>query len=411
MINCPNCGESVSDDVPFCPACGQNLSVERRRRKLRFILMDVQEDRRFKHLFSAIIIAVVIMAVLAVVLTAPMQGDDDSPAPRPGPSDTAILVPGTSDYIELYKGFEEPGFYAFFQENSKGKQELHVALDSSISGKFSNFSWIVRNEVTGSIQVSIKDQAEIVWSNPSTGIFGITVACSTDYGDEYTHVGKIQYFGDSTWSGDFDYNGRMFSIQARAGLNEYISLASASCSRATEDAATAAAFVNTTDSVNLLAGRLQDAFLKIYPDTGINGPEFASFVLTYIQSCYREISDTASHSVETYWAFPGETIYTGQGDSEDLSVLAAAILKSSGYETGLLLHHGRTFLAIQSGYTAEDVPAGSTFISFVQDNSRYILCDPAGDQPLGCVDDAYGYRSGECYYYGEKISAPGFARA
>ncbi len=411
MINCPNCGESVSDDVPFCPACGQNLSVERRRRKLRFILMDVQEDRRFKHLFSAIIIAVVVMAVLAVVLTAPASDNSPSPSPSPGPSDTAVLVPGTSDYIELYKGFESPGFIAFFQQNSKGKQELHIALDSSISGKYSNFSWIVRNEVTGDIQVSIKDQAEIVWSNPSAGIFGITVACSTDSGEQYTHVGRIQYFGDSVWSGSFDFNGRMFSIEAKTGLNEYLSLTSASGDRSAYDTSTAASFVKSTDSVSLLAGRLQDAFLRIYPDAGIKGPEFASFVLTYIQSCYGEISDTASHSVESYWAYPGETIYTGQGDSKDLSVLAAAILKTSGYETGLLLHHGRTFLAIQSDYTAENVPSGSTFVSFTQDNSRYILCDPAGDRPLGCVDDAYGYRSGRCYYYGEMVSAPGFARA
>jgi len=173
------------------------MRAEPLRRKTQ---TDVQEDRRFKHLFSAIIIAVVVMAVLAVVLTAPAESDSPSPSPSPGPSDTAVLVPGTSDYIELYKGFESPGFIAFFQENSKGKQELHIALDSSISGNYSNFSWIVRNEVTGGIQVSIKDQAEIVWSNPSAGIFGITVACSTDSGEQYTHVGRIQYFGDTACS-------------------------------------------------------------------------------------------------------------------------------------------------------------------------------------------------------------------
>ncbi len=411
MINCPNCGESVSDDVPFCPACGHNLSVERPKRKLRFILMDVQEGRRFKHLFSAIIIAVIVIAVLSVVMTAPTQTDDPVPSPGPGPSENAVLVPGTSDYIELYDGFQEPGFSAFFQQNSKDKQELHITLDSSISGNYSNFSWIIRNEVTGSIQVSIKDRAEIVWSNPSVGIFSITVACSTDSGDQYTHVGRIQYFGDSVWSGSFDFNGRMFSIRAEAGLKEYLSLTSASGDRATYDTATAASFVRSTDSVSLLAGRLQDAFLRIYPDVGIKGPEFASFVLTYIQSCYSEVSDTVSHSVGAYWAYPGETIYTGQGDSKDLSVLAAAILKSSGYETGLLLHHGRTFLALRSDYTATEVPKGASFVSFTQDNVRYILCDPAGDQPLGCVDDAYGYRGGRCYYYGEIVSAPGFARA
>ncbi len=410
-MKCPNCGESVSDDVPFCPECGQNLAADRPKRKLRFILMDVQEDRRFKHLASAIILAVVIMALLSVILTAPVEETRSGDDPRPGPSGTAILIPGTSDYIELIEGFGDLGFNARLVESSDGRYELHVALDSKVSGSYSMFSWVVHNEATGANQVSIKDKAEIIWSNPSTGAFSITVTCASDSGEQHVHVGRIQYFGDSVWEGMFTYNGRTFSVEAKAGLNEYLTLTSKTAMRGTDNAGEAASFATMTDSVALLAGRLQDAFLKIYPDTGIKGPEFASFVLAYVQQCYREASDTEAHSALTYWAYPGETIYLGQGDSGDLSVLAASLLKASGYETALLLHHNRTFLAIQSDYTAGDVPDGCAFVSFTQDDMRYILCDPAGDAPLGCVDDAYGYRSGRCYYYGEIVSAPGFARA
>ncbi len=409
-MRCPNCGETVSDDVPFCPGCGQNLATGRPKRKLRFILMDVQEDRRFKHLASAIILAVVIMALLSVLLTAPAEETRTGDDPKPGPSGTAILVPGTSDYIELLEGFGDRGFGARLTEGSSGRYELRVTLDSKVSGNYSTFSWVVHNEATGANQVSIKDQAEIVWSNPSPGAFSITVTCSTDSGAQHVNVGRIQYFGDSAWQGTFEYNGRTFSVEAKTGLDEYLSLSSKTASRGTEDAKEAASFATVTDSVSLLAGRLQDAFLKIYPETGIKGPEFASFVLTYIQGCYKVVSDTEAHSALTYWAYPGETIYLGQGDSGDLSVLAASLLKASGYEAALLLHHNRTFLAIKSGYTAGDVPDGCVFVSFTQENERYILCDPAGDAPMGCVDQAYGYRSGRCYYYGEMMSAPGFAR-
>ena len=72
---CPNCGEKVEEDVLFCPHCGQNISV-RSKRKLRFILMDVQDDRRFRHLASAAVLTVVIVAVLAVLLALDIGNDD-----------------------------------------------------------------------------------------------------------------------------------------------------------------------------------------------------------------------------------------------------------------------------------------------------------------------------------------------
>ena len=94
-MKCPNCGMEVEGDSPFCPHCGQNISV-RSKRKLRFILMDVQDDRRFRHLASAAVITVVIVAVLAVLLALGTGGDgpDDD---NVGPSDGAIIISDTVD--------------------------------------------------------------------------------------------------------------------------------------------------------------------------------------------------------------------------------------------------------------------------------------------------------------------------
>ena len=401
-MKCPNCGETVSDEIPFCPICGQNLSSGRSHRKLRFILMDVQEDRRFRHLASAVIIGIVIVAVLSVLLTSIGETEPEITPPSMGPSESALRVPGSDDYIEFYEGFDDPGFSAGWV-TEKGKNKLHITLSSKISGSYTDFSWIIRNEITGDIQVSInKLEAEITWANPSVGIYNITIACSSDSKEDYTHTGRMQYFGDSIRTDAFEYGGRTYSVETVVRNSEYLNLTSQSDTvpRTSSSASDSASFAEPTDSVNLLAGRLSDAFLRNNPDLKTNGPEFASFVMTYIQSCYREVSDTLSHSTPVYWAYPGETIYFHQGDSGDLSLLLASLLKASGYDSGIMLMHGKTFAAVALDYTPSDIPSGLHSISLSYENRRYILLEPMESFPLGCIDDAFDYRFGKCYYYG-----------
>jgi len=59
----------------------------------------------------------------------------------------------------------------------------------------------------------------------------------------------------------------MFSIEAKTGLNEYLSLTSASGDRSAYDTATASSFVKSTNSVSLLAGRLPSRAPNSHPSS------------------------------------------------------------------------------------------------------------------------------------------------
>lgn len=143
-MKCPNCGEDVTDDVPFCPHCGHNLEGRRHKRKLRFILMDVQDDMRFRHLASAAVITVVIVAVISVLLALGTPADDRGSVDIPGygePSDGAIIVSDTS-FIELSRAFDDGDMSA--RLDSSG--QLSIWLSDGASEGFSTFTWILRDE-------------------------------------------------------------------------------------------------------------------------------------------------------------------------------------------------------------------------------------------------------------------------
>lgn len=404
---CPNCLNDVSDNVPFCPVCGQNLENGRVRRKLRFILMDIQDDRRFRHLLSAIIIIVMVVAFLSVV-SVPMDRDGGGTVPSQGPSDSAILIPGTDGYIEFYEGFGGDGFRASLDAEG----HLNIRLSSSVSGAYAYFSWVLHNEVTGQNMVVIKETAEISWVFPSVGRYTVIVECSSESGDSLVNVGRMIYFGDVAREDMFQYGDHTYSVNTEVNLKDYLQYSSVDGRRSTSSADEAASFAVVSDPVKRLASRLSDAFIRINPGVGTSGPEFAEFVTTFVQSCIREESDSAVYSASVYWAYPSETLYNGIGDSGDKAVLLAALLKASGYTTGLVLMHGKTFAAVSiDGYRGpSEVIDGMHTVIMMTDGTTYVLVDPSEGSEFGSIPDRYDVRNGRFYYYGaETPDVGGFA--
>ncbi len=182
-MNCQNCGMNVPENVPFCPHCGHNISVKRRRRKLRFILMDVQDDRRFKHLTSAAVITVVIVAVLSVFLALPSE---DPEAETYSPSDYVIIISET-EYVELRGSFQTGDMTAYMQGST-----IFFRLSDSAAEGFNEFTWIVRNEFLNKSQTITKYTPDLTWTSMYIGSYTVTVSClSTETGKTATYIGTI----------------------------------------------------------------------------------------------------------------------------------------------------------------------------------------------------------------------------
>ncbi len=408
-MNCPNCGGEVTDDVPFCPHCGHNLEGRKHKRKLRFILMDVQDDRRFRHLASAAVITVVIVAVLSVLLALGGTGTtDDSPfSPTLGePSSDAIIVSDTS-YIELRGDFSNGSLNA--RLDSSG--QMTIWLSGSASEGFSTYTWILRDENTNTAQEITKNAPSLVWVSPYLGTYTVTVVCSSDTGSDEVYVGTIEYLGDIHLQYSFPYNGENYTVYVDVALDEYAdsvySTSVPSSVRHSSDVASGARFIVVGDAVSSLSQRLLDAYTARNPSAPTDGPEYVNYILSFVQNCFKVGSDTYYHSTSTYWAFPAETLYTAVGDSGDLAVLTASLLIASGYDAGIATVNGHAFATVSlDRYTGPtEIPDGFHVLRVIHDGKYYYLCTvDEVSATAGCVSDAYGYSDDHFTYYGETAS-------
>ena len=403
-MRCPNCGEDVTDDVPFCPHCGHNLESRRQKRKLRFILMDVQDDMRFRHLASAAVITVVIVAVLSVLLALggnAGDGDGSSDTVYGEPSEDAIIVSDTS-FIELSEGFEDGTLSARMESNG----QMSIRLSDEASEGCVSYTWILRDEFSNTSQTITKDTPDLTWVSPDLGRYTVTVHCMMEDGSGSVYQGVIDYMGDSHVQYSFSYGDYQHTVYVDVSLGEYMRYAHASGIpddvRHSPDAADGARFIVADGAVATLVQRLQTEFSAHYGGTPTDGPEFAEYILCFVQSCITVGSDTYYHSASVYWAFPAETLYMAVGDSGDLAVLAASMLSAAGYDAGIAVVNGHGFAAVSlDGYSASEVPDGCRSLTISQGGARYLICEVSdGHMPLGCVDEAYGYSSGHFTYYG-----------
>lgn len=400
-MKCPNCGEDVTGDVPFCPHCGQNIS-KRSRRKLRFILIDVQEDRRFRHLASAAVIVVVIVAVLAVLLALGGSQDDTSSGTDVGPSVDDIVISDT-EFIDLGGDFDNGDLTATLDTNG----QMYIALSDDISSRYDSYTWILRNENLNQSQSITKTGAELTWVSPSIGLYTVTVRCESE-GDVVSavYVGTIEYCGNMHSLHTFTYGGSTYSVYVDVTYQEYrdgLAFGDES-SRSSPSAASGSGFINTAGCVGLLSQRLLDAYTAANPGASTNGAAYAEYVLSFVQQCFTVGSDIYYHSTGTYWATPAETLFTAVGDSGDLSVLAASLLRASGFDAGIAVIQGHGFAAISlNGYSGpSQMPSGYHTVRITDSGRQYVLCDVSdGSLPMGCVPEYFGYSDGHTTYFGQ----------
>lgn len=101
---------------------------------------------------------------------------------------------------------------------------------------------------------------------------------------------------------------------------------------------------------DLLSEKLESA----YGGSDLGTPEYAQFILTFVQICYGYGADNilyyggdgAYSSNTDYWAYPAETVWAGNGDCEDTSILCAMLLKNAGFGAGVYFVPGHAIAAV-----------------------------------------------------------------
>ena len=115
---------------------------------------------------------------------------------------------------------------------------------------------------------------------------------------------------------------------------------------------------------------------------GYSDYDNAMNVLTFVQSL-PYVRDADSRGIAEYPRYPVETLKDGQGDCEDKTILAAALLQSMGMDVVILMLPDHSAVGI-------NVP-GADGTSYEHDGKRYYYCETSsGDWNIGEQPDELG---------------------
>ena len=397
----------MENDSKYCPYCGQDISLpdDPLIKKIRYSNLWKQR--------SALAIGSVAIAIMIVLLALVIVDDSPQPsAPQDEPIDhnppDLIIELNNNSQIVLGDDFMDGSLLATM--NAKG--QLVITLNDEDSGRYSHYTWVLRDELSNTYLKKEKTEPEMVWVSPSVGAYTAMCYCYVLPEDEIPdriYSGSINYQGDKTRHFIWDYDNRSFQIESVIPIEDQQKYSDKWILpynvRSGEVLDAAWQMVVTGGSVDMLSGKLLNLFSYNYGPTGPGDYEYADFLLSFIQGM-GFAHDSANHYRNNYWAFPAETLFNGCGDREDLAFLYASLLTAAGYECRLFNMPNTMMVAV----VIDDVPEvtvadGYVRAEIVSEGVKYQICEPYSDtgSHLGTMKECYAFDSYGMvfYYYGE----------
>lgn len=383
----------LGSNAPFCPQCGTDLSADNRRRRVLFRRI----DRNVRHGTSAAVILVAIISVLAVVLSALPSGDVGSSTEDSGPPDGAIIIDDRT-YIVLSDGFSRYGLDA--ELDASGQLVLTIP---GYDGDASDFVWEMRNDSAGTVSYITKKEPILTWMKPSIGDWTFIVSCCGQ--EKQVFTGSLTCYGDSISSYSWVHSGMTFTISYKVALETYDDAAGWASGRNEDTLKAASAFVSSDEAVVELEGKIWSVYSSALGGAH-NSTDYAMCLASFVSSCITERQDIVSYGVSVYNAYPVETLYRGYGDSCDISILTASLMKAAGIGAGLAKMPDMWAVGIVvRGPSSND---SETLMSITIDDLRYWITSLTPYRGIGVVPDAYGYDGGFMYYGQEAGDGYGF---
>lgn len=390
-MRCPNCGAEVGES-PFCTNCGADLTgpVRSRRRLLRNV------DRGVRHGGAAVITFVAVLSVLVVILSAIPASAPGPASPPWTPSDDALVT--DDGFIELSGGFEDGTFSATLERNpTTGAEYVEIVLESGLAEGCTSFLWDMREESTATSYMVTKETPVLDWIDLEFGTWEVTVYCESESG-ERVYTGTLTYRGDVDRQYTWTYRGATMTVTFRMSLEDYILQSGPDQARTVDSLEAASRFVDA-GAVKSLEALIWDGYSSVFG--GSRDADYAGCLIAMVSSCIECRSDLVTYGESVRWCRPGETLYTGYGDSGDMAVLAASLLKAAGFDTAVVRLPGTWAVGVVAD-TQED-RAGYSALTIPLDGRDYAICDVVSFAGVGQMPDVYGY-DGSILYCGVPVS-------
>jgi hypothetical protein len=369
---CSRCGRELGEGFSFCPGCGASVVRPDTARPGDNYPPYVQQYQppwaappQKKGSGSTKVLVTILVALLLFV------GVIGAVATFYGPEEESSFTQylGNGDYLVLSGDFLPERNVLTVRLDP---DQIAFVLDDEISSDYSYYSWgffdrdhpVYEERSFTKYMGSVveKKESTLYLLVPKAGVFTVSVVCYTGTAGSYhagaAYSGKIEYYTDVNINQTWKYDGKDYNLSVKFKYADYEDYRNKNTNGRWPVVSQYTSFVDYNDPVVAdIAGKLRTLYGPSYP----GDPGLANFVLGYVQNCYgyppftgKVNADEFLYGSMEYFAYPLETIFLGQGDCEDTSILVDAILHVLGYDTALLIlpEHAMAGVAL-SGYSPD----------------------------------------------------------
>ena len=265
-------------------------------------------------------------------------------------------------------------------------------------GEATKFEWEFRNDLAGTVFYITKNEPVLTWINPSIGDWTFIVACR---GQDSTEVftGSLTCYGDSVREYTWIHSGVSFSISYTVSLQQYQEATGWVPGRTDGTLRAASAFVSADPTVSALEDRIWAVYSSALGGSRTSA-DYATCLASFVSTCIEEREDHISQGVSVYNASPVETLYRGYGDSCDMSILLASLLKTAGIGSGLAKMPDMWAVGIAVRSSTPVTGPDIAIVEVTASDLRYWITSVTPFTGIGQVPNSYGYDDGGFTYHG-----------
>ena len=220
-------------------------------------------------------------------------------------------------------------------------------------------------------------EGDLVVDHPGYGRYDVTLDKD---GEEY--VGTVLIDGVVERHYEWEYDDVEYSVDASFRYSDYESYQSRIVDRHASNR-------DRTVFVNDCNGLVKGIADQIDSQTeGMSEYDKANIILAFVQICFDYPPHVESGGAtlmsgdmyltgyKDYSMYPVETLFHSAGDCEDTSILAAALFKAAGYNSGLLMVPGHAMACVAiEGDVSPNEAIGFGFYHATVDGLEYYVCE------------------------------------
>lgn len=362
---CPECGREVEYNMKFCPGCGRYLtdtnpfdsdfdsdSLYSGKVGMGYSGPAPKSDRGVM-LTLIVVIMLVASSLIGVIILYEPDGPEVVPPYVPvdpnDPSEIENVILDAKDYkIYLGDSFKDGDLIGKCVW-PYGSYQMNFEVNPTLADKYVSYEWKYIDSNGKVISMKETESSAVYHEFDEGEEFTIEVNCHAIDGTVTTYSGLVTI--DYQRSYQWIYQGHVFQVTTSFGEDELEAFQPQTYYQKVNREPTfyneCTKYVVMDSVINEMSDQLEKYYLDMKGQSTLTlSTDYANFVLAFVQIAFDYRYDSSQYGQEEYFAYPLETIFSGEGDCEDTSILCAALLTASGYQSAICLVPGHAMAGV-----------------------------------------------------------------